>query len=346
MSPQTHLKSVTIAPPQPLVCACVITYNGKRFLPRCFETIQQRTDYGNFRLVLVDNGSSDGSGDYVRENFSDVDVLRIESNAGYARAANRAVEYARKLHAKYVVIMNDDIAVVHSEWLREAIEQAERDPHMGIITFVQITSENEQHLLPQHPLTYVDYLDGFVMMLPVELVDSIGGYDEEYFSYGEEDDLGARAQAGGYKLARLGVPIYHFGGGTNQNYRRHSTYLQMRNGIRFCLKNRSAMHAFLRALRIFDLACNPWPLTYDKQDVAHRRMRNSGNVAVNFWLWMRAVSWNVVQIPRTLRIRGAERQLILKSRAARKDLTESRQDFDAAPEGRLTSIPVELRDQS
>ena len=319
MSPKTFLESEMIPSQLPLVCAYVITYDGKRFLERCFQTLQHLTDYGNRRLILVDNGSSDGSGDYVRESFPDVEVLRIFPNAGYAHAANEAIKHARLQGAKYVAILNDDIVILHSQWLREAVHHAERDSSMGIITFVEATSDDGQYGLPQPSLTDVDYLNGFAVLIPLEVFDRIGMFDEGYFAYSEEDDLGARAQAAGYRLVRLGIPIYHLGGGTNQSYKMQSAYLQMRNGIRFCLKNRSLMHALLRAVRIIDVACNPWPVTFDNRDAAHRRMRNSGNVVVNLLLWLRAVSWNIVRIPQTIRIRAAERRLIRAARATRKN---------------------------
>jgi hypothetical protein len=141
-------------------------------------------------------------------------------------------------------------------------------------------------------------------------------FDEVYYVIGDEDDLVARTQAAGYRTVELGVPIYHLGSGTNQELL--AAYMFMRNGIRFCLKYRNPIHALLRALRIIDLACNPWPLTFDKRDLAHRRMRNSGNVFVNLLLWLRAVSWNIVRLPQTLRIRAAERRLILAARASQK----------------------------
>jgi hypothetical protein len=94
----------------------------------------------------------------------------------------------------------------------------------------------------------------------------------------------------------------------------------MRNGIRFCLKNHGALRALMRAVRIIDVACSPWPVTFDHHDAAHRRMRNSGNVAINFLLWLRAVSWNILRLPQTFRIRAAERRLNREARAARKNV--------------------------
>ena len=121
----------------------------------------------------------------------------------------------------------------------------------------------------------------------------------------------------------------------------------MRNGIRFCLKNRSPMHALLRAVRILDVACNPWPITFDNQNGAHLRMRNSGNVAVNLLLWLRAVSWNIVRLPQTFRIRAADRRLIRAARAARKDSAVATQPrVDTAPVEQLTYKFADMGDRT
>jgi GT2 family glycosyltransferase len=321
----------------PLVCAYAITYNGKRFLDRCFQTLQERTDYGNFRLNLLDNGSSDGSGDYVRTKFSDVDVLRVFPNAGYPHGANAAIEDARRRGAKYVVLMNDDIAILHPQWLRDAIAHVERDPSIGVIGFEQVTSDDEQHAAADSKLTDVAYLSSPVMLMPVELFERIGLFDEVYYLIADENDLGARAQAAGYRIVKLGIPIYHFGGGTSQTFSRRTAYLQMRNGIRFCLKNRSPIYALMRTVKMIDVACNPWPVTFDKCDVAHCRMRNSGNVFVNSLLWLRAVTWNIVRLPQTFRIRTAERRLIRVARATRKEsLVPLKHRVNAAPTSQLT----------
>lgn len=308
---------VTAAEP-PLVCGYVITFNGKRFLERCFGTLQELTDYGNHRLVLVDNGSSDGSGEYVRDHFAGIAVLRVFPNVGYAHGANAAIEDARRRGAKYIVLMNDDIAILHSQWLREAVSHLERDARIGVLGFVEVASDDGPRPAPASSVTEVQYLNSAVLVMPVELFDHIGTFDEVYYVIADEDDLGARAQAAGYRLVRLEIPMYHFGGGVTQSFSRRAAYLQMRNGIRFCLKNRHPWNALTRALRIVDVACNPWPLTYDRNDIAHRRTRNSGNVLVNAWLWLRAVSWNIVRLPQTLRIRAGEQRLIRAARAARR----------------------------
>jgi hypothetical protein len=89
----------------------------------------------------------------------------------------------------------------------------------------------------------------------------------------------------------------------------------MRNGIRFCLKNHGPLRALLRAGRCLDVACNPWPLTLDDRYPAIERMRNSGNLPINFLLWLGAVAWNIVRLPQTLRIRAREQKLIGAARS-------------------------------
>jgi GT2 family glycosyltransferase len=299
----------------PLVCACVITYNGKKFLDRCFHTLRQ-TDYENLRLILVDNGSSDGSGDYVRQSFPDVDVLRVFPNAGFPHGANEAIAQARQRDATYILLLNDDIAILHPQWLREAVAYAEHDPRIGIIGFDQVTSDDKPTAPPVSTLIDAMYLGSAAMMMPVDLFDRIGTFDELYHVMADDDDITARAQAAGYRTAKLSIPIYHYGGGTNQAYGRKTAYLQIRNAIRFSLKNRSLAHALMRTLRIVDIACNPWPVTFEAGNIAHRRMRNSGNVFVNLLLWVRAVSWNIVRLPQTFHIRAADRRLIRAARAA------------------------------
>jgi glycosyltransferase involved in cell wall biosynthesis/GT2 family glycosyltransferase len=298
----------------PLVGVYIVTYNGKRFLENCFRTLEKLTDYPNRQLILADNGSSDGSGEYVCQTFPQVEVLRIALNAGWGHGANVAIEDARRRGAKYIALLNDDIEILHSGWLREAVSHAELDPTIGIISFAEAVP-GEVWEAPQSAIVDLEYLGSCAILFPVELFDRVGMFDELYHHIGDEDDLVARTQAAGFRTVKLKIPIHHLGAGTKQEHSSTTAYLQMRNGIRFCLKNRTIRHAILRALRIIDLACSPYPVTFDDGNVAHRRIRNSGNLFINLRLWLRAVSWNIVRLPQTLRLRAAERRLSCAERA-------------------------------
>ena len=66
-----------------------------------------------------------------------------------------------------------------------------------------------------------------------------------------------------------------------------------------------------------DIACNPWPLSYDEENAGHRRIRNSGNVAMNAWIYIKAIAWNIWMLPQTIRTRSREQQLIRAALVAR-----------------------------
>ena len=73
------------------VSVIVITYNGKHHLKECFESLEKQT-YKNFDAYLLDNASTDGSSDYVREIFPWVKIIRFDKNYGFAEGYNRAIK--------------------------------------------------------------------------------------------------------------------------------------------------------------------------------------------------------------------------------------------------------------
>jgi GT2 family glycosyltransferase len=285
----------------PLVHIAVVTYDGKRFLEDCLGSLLT-TDYEAFRLFLVDNGSSDGSGEFAARQFPAVTVLRQEPNRGYAGGANAGLRRALADGAKYVALLNDDTAVLDRRWLTVGVTRMQSDPQVGVVGFTMASSMNAPR--PEHvELHPVDHLPGFALLLRTEVLRDVGILDEVYGVYSDEDDLEARICAAGYRLVKADAPIFHHGGGTNGKYSRSGGFLQMRNSLRHKLKNRGLLPACMRALRIVDVACSPYPLSMDRADVGHLRMRNSGNIAVNAWLMAKAVGWNLRHWSETRKIR-------------------------------------------
>ena len=299
---------------EPLVCAAVVTYNGRRFLEGCCRALTQ-TSYGNMRLLLIDNGGSDGSGEYVASEFPEVEVVRVVPNAGYARGENAAIRRAMEHDADYVVVCNDDVEMIDTRWLAEAVRAAELDPRVGMVGFTEVTTVDAP--LPRAvEANETAHVVGFALLLRISMLRTIGMFDETYFIFGDEDDLAARAAQAGYRLLRLNVPIMHFGGGAQPRRSRRSAYFQMRNGLRYCLKNRGPLRVPARAARILDVACNPWPVSLDPCDVGHLRMRNTGNVFVNLSLFAAAIGWNAAVLPGTLRARWRDAARCRNAKAA------------------------------
>jgi len=298
----------------PLVYALVITYNGRQYLPGSLGTLR-RTRHDNLRLLLVDNGSSDGCGEWVREHFPAVEVLTLSPNVGYVRAANVGIQYAMERGADYVVPCNDDIEVLDDRWLDAALDVMEARPEVGIAGYEE-SPDRDSPLPSTVSFASTDHLIGFAMVLRSAMLQPLGLFDPAYGVFASEDDLIIRAQRAGFRTVRFNIPFLHLGGGTVVRCRPETGYLQMCSGLRFCLKHRGPARIAARVLRYLDVACNPCPLTFHPADNAHRRIRNRGNVLMNARLLLRAIGWNIWHLPQTMRARLQDGKMVRVARAA------------------------------
>ncbi len=298
----------------PLIHIVIITYDGKRFLGPCFRSLLD-TCQGNIRVILVDNGSIDGSSEFVRSEFPEVEVLRLEENVGRIGASNHAIRHVLEQGADYIVLGNDDIELIDDRWLAEAVAVAERNPRVGIVGFTEVTS-CEADKPDAVVATEGAHVVGFLLLMRAQLLENVGDFDAEYLTFADETDLQARAALAGYQTLKLNLPVYHAGGGTLARSSRKTAYLQMYSGLRFCLKLGHPLKAVFRTVRCLDVACNPWPFTFDPNDAAHNRMRNTGHPILNLLVLLRALFWNVASLPNTLRSRRRDRRKAIAARNA------------------------------
>src|SRR5262245_65434230 len=123
----------------PLVYVIVVNYNCRHWLGDCFETLLA-TDYPNFKAVLVDNASTDGSADFVRDRFPQVEIISNEANYGFSVGNNIGVSVALAAGAGYVALLNSDTKV-EPRWLGEIISVGESQTEIGVLGSVQIRYE-------------------------------------------------------------------------------------------------------------------------------------------------------------------------------------------------------------
>lgn len=117
-----------------LVYVVVINWNGKEHLAECFSSLL-RTTYGRARFLLVDNGSRDGSAEFVAERFgadARLEILELEENRGWSGGNNAGMAYALERGADYILLLNND-TVTDAEAIGRLVEQAERDPSIGAL---------------------------------------------------------------------------------------------------------------------------------------------------------------------------------------------------------------------
>jgi GT2 family glycosyltransferase len=194
---------------QPLVSVIVVNYNGRQYLADCLASLeQQRLTRDQFEVIVVDNASSDGSIDWIKENHPRVKLIQLQENVGFARGNNLALPHAR---GKFIAFLNND-AVAEPDWLHEAVLELRASPHVGGIAS-KIRFRHEPRILNSTGL--VLYCDGrggdrgfdevfgacgAAMVMRRELLDDLGGFDERLFLYYEDLDLAWRARLRGWKF--------------------------------------------------------------------------------------------------------------------------------------------------
>jgi GT2 family glycosyltransferase/Tfp pilus assembly protein PilF len=239
------------APPvgDELASILILCCNQVEYTRLCLESILRHTRQP-YELILVDNGSTDDTALYLNEIRSQpgpvrVDIIRNETNRGFAAGCNQALAAAR---GHYLVFLNND-TVVPSGWLDGLIGWSLHDwPRVGLVGPVSGYAPPPQHVQPDY--TEVDGLNdfaarravafagqalpierltGFCLLVRREVFDKIGAFDESYeLGFFEDDDLCVRAREAGFALlVAQDVFIHHFGSrtfaGLGLDYHEHLT---------------------------------------------------------------------------------------------------------------------------
>ena len=111
----------------------IVNWNGVTYLKSCLISIFDQS-YNNFKVILVDNGSTDNSVDFVTHNFPAVKIIALDSNSGFVRGNNIGIKYAlEKNNSEYVLLLNNDTQMIRKDFLEKLIEVADNDKKIGIL---------------------------------------------------------------------------------------------------------------------------------------------------------------------------------------------------------------------
>jgi len=208
----------------------IINYNEEEYLKNCLDSIKKNTSYQNYKVIIVDNNSKDGSQNMIKLKFKWVDLLENESNRGFSGANNDGIKYAiKKYNSDYFYLLNND-TLVEKNWLSEAIKTAERSKEIGIVGSKQLTFEREPTIsagwikILGTKYFYgdeekeVNWVSGAGLLIKKEVIEKIGLFDEMYNpTYYEETDFEKRALLAGFKIMYCPKSIFlHKGGVTTE----------------------------------------------------------------------------------------------------------------------------------
>jgi GT2 family glycosyltransferase len=242
--------------PQPLVSVIIVNWNGKIYLGECLKSLRNQT-FLYFEVIVVDNGSTDGSLEYIQSHFPGFGrILRNQENVGFARGNNQGIRMAQ---GKYVVLLNND-AQAESNWLEELVKVAEEDQQVGMLAskiYLQGSArmiDNVGHLIYRDGLNRgrgrlevdqgqfdekeeVLFPSGCAALYRREMLEEIGFFDEDFFAYGDDTDIGLKGRLAGWKC--LYVPsaiVYHRYSQSSGSYSPLKAFYVERNRVWIAVK--------------------------------------------------------------------------------------------------------------
>jgi GT2 family glycosyltransferase/2-polyprenyl-3-methyl-5-hydroxy-6-metoxy-1,4-benzoquinol methylase/glycosyltransferase involved in cell wall biosynthesis len=205
---------------EPRVSVVVLTYNNLALTQRCLQSLLESSDYPNLDLIIVDNASTDGSREWLREfaeRHPGTRLILNDRNLGFAAGNNLGL---RQASGEFLVVLNNDTQVTHG-WVRTMLKHFRRNPRLGMLGPVTNNIGNEakidlEYSTPQqmteraadftlrhggrtHPLRTAAF---FCVMLRADVYRQVGGLCEDFgIGFFEDDDYCRRVEAAGWQIA-------------------------------------------------------------------------------------------------------------------------------------------------
>lgn len=237
------------------ITVIILNWNGKRFLSECIDSVKRQT-YPAVSITVVDNGSTDGSAEFLREHHPEARLIVNDRNLGYGGGNNIAI---RACDTPYLVILNNDTDL-HPECLEEMKRAMDRNPRIGACASrIMLKFEADRldaagiAVCPdglalgrgrmESPAKYlreeeVFFSSGCCTLFRKSMLDEIGHFDEEFFAYADDTDLGWRARARGWKcMYTPTAAVNHHHSGSGGGHSPFKAYLVERNRICVVVKN-------------------------------------------------------------------------------------------------------------
>jgi hypothetical protein len=218
----------------------VLNWNGRKWLKDCLSSILKQSITDGFEVLLVDNGSTDDSVEYVKREFPQVKLVRLDKNYGFAEGNNRGAKFAQ---GDYLVFVNMDTRA-EDGWLKNLVKAADEHPEYHILCSIQLPSQEKNRIRTLNafgdamPSPYESnsaitdslFASGACLLIRREWLEKLGYlFDPYYFCSAEDIELSLRTILLGGRIGYVrDSRIYHYIGGAKFSSTRMS-YLAERN---------------------------------------------------------------------------------------------------------------------
>lgn len=239
------------------ITVVVPNYNGIKFVEDCFQALYKEQTQMKFDMILVDNGSKDGSRELVERKYKDVRVIPLGKNTGFCKAVNVGIKAAV---TPYVILLNNDTKVCKG-FVKGLYETIRKDSHIFSVSSMMI-QDNCRTMIDDAGDFYCslgwafangkdksidDYEESYEITAACagaaiyrkSVFEQIGYFDEAHFAYLEDVDVGIRSKLYGYKnLYEPKARVYHVGSGASgSRYNEFKIKNSSRNSIYIIRKN-------------------------------------------------------------------------------------------------------------
>jgi GT2 family glycosyltransferase len=234
-----------------MISIIILNYNGKGLLKNCVDSVLKQT-YQDFEVIILDNGSSDGSYEFLTANYSDISnikIIHINRNLGFAEGNNYALSFTQ---GEYIVLLNND-TVVDTNWLGELYYAITTIHNAGIVQSLVITQGvPEKYYTKNGTLNLfgnnimevfnigtdgigeILQANGCSLIFPKKILKEVQGlFVSEYFAYAEDSFFSLKVKFAGYNIYHNSKSLVkHIGSSTTKKAKvSYTTFLQERNRI-------------------------------------------------------------------------------------------------------------------
>jgi GT2 family glycosyltransferase len=202
------------------VFVIIVTYNGKRWYDKCIGSLRKSSI--PVQTIVVDNGSSDKSVEYIQTNFPEVKIFDIGTNLGFGQGNNKGMKYALDHGADYIFLLNQD-AWIEPNTIADLVRIHQNNSEYGILSpvnlditennildgFIELLTDhnnvdkkwvNDLYFNRLEDVYLIKSVNAAAWLLPHKTLTTVGGFDPIFFHYGEDDNYLQRVFYHGFKV--------------------------------------------------------------------------------------------------------------------------------------------------